>query len=123
MGESMDKHAASGRLNIFGQEVMVRQMQSELGSAGALHGALSGGALCTTFTASQGLLLMIPNMYLCAGELLPAVFHVSARALARQALSIFCDHSDVMAVRTTGVAILSSHNQQESMDMALISHP
>merc|ERR1719281_1399393 len=122
MGETMDKHAANGRLNIFGQTVKVRQMQSELGSAGALHGALSGGALCTTFTCSQGLLLMIPNMYLCAGELLPAVFHVSARALARQSLSIFCDHSDVMAVRTTGCALLSAHNQQETMDMALVSH-
>jgi len=97
-------------------------MQSELGSAGALHGALSGGALCTTFTASQGLLLMIPNMYLCAGELLPAVFHVSARALARQSLSIFCDHSDVMAVRSTGCALLSSHNPQEVMDLGLVSH-
>ena len=84
MGETMDKFSAGGRKNVFGQTVKVRQMQSELGSAGALHGALSGGALCTTFTCSQGLLLMIPNMYLTAGELLPAVFHVSARALARQ---------------------------------------
>merc|ERR1719221_2457235 len=110
MGETVDKFAAGGRRNIFGQVVQGRQMQSELGSAGALHGALSGGALCTTFTCSQGLLLMIPNMYLVAGELLPAVFHVSARALARQSLSIFCDHSDVMAVRTTGCALLSAHN-------------
>eukprot|EP00746_Dinoflagellata_sp_MGD_P155297 gnl/MRDRNA2_/MRDRNA2_85296_c0_seq2.p1 gnl/MRDRNA2_/MRDRNA2_85296_c0~~gnl/MRDRNA2_/MRDRNA2_85296_c0_seq2.p1 ORF type:complete len:1850 (-),score=450.28 gnl/MRDRNA2_/MRDRNA2_85296_c0_seq2:164-5713(-) len=122
MGETVDKYANDGRKNIFNQVVKVRQMQSELGSAGAVHGALSGGALCTTFTASQGLLLMIPNMYLLAGELLPAVFHVSARALARQSLSIFCDHSDVMAVRTTGCALLSSHNQQEAMDMALVSH-
>merc|ERR1719310_854852 len=115
----MDKFASAGRKNIFGQTVKVRQMQSEMGSSGAVHGALSGGALCTTFTASQGLLLMIPNMYLLAGELLPAVFHVSARALARQSLSIFCDHSDVMAVRTTGVALLSAHNQQEAMDMGV----
>jgi len=122
MGETVDKFAAGGRKNVFGQVVKVRQMQSELGSAGALHGALSGGALCTTFTASQGLLLMIPNMYLCAGELLPAVFHVSARALARQSLSIFCDHSDVMAVRATGCALLSSHNPQEVMDLGLVSH-
>merc|ERR1719301_52975 len=122
MGETMDKYATAGRKNIFDQVVKVRQMQSELGSAGALHGALSGGALCTTFTASQGLLLMIPNLYLLAGELLPGVIHVSARALARQALSIFCDHSDVMAVRTTGVALLSAHNQQEAMDMGVVAH-
>eukprot|EP00931_Biecheleriopsis_adriatica_P069889 TRINITY_DN436_c0_g1_i9.p1 TRINITY_DN436_c0_g1~~TRINITY_DN436_c0_g1_i9.p1 ORF type:complete len:1849 (-),score=485.30 TRINITY_DN436_c0_g1_i9:160-5706(-) len=122
MGETMDKFATAGRKNVFGQTVKVRQMQSELGSAGALHGALSGGALCTTFTASQGLLLMIPNMYLCAGELLPAVFHVSARALARQSLSIFCDHSDVMAVRSTGCALLSAHNPQEVMDLGLVAH-
>merc|ERR1719197_537336 len=118
----MDKYAAAGRQNVFGQVVKVRQMQSEQGSAGALHGALSGGALCTTFTCSQGLLLMIPNMYLCAGELLPAVFHVSARAVARQALSIFCDHSDVMAVRVTGCALLSAHNPQEVMDLGLVAH-
>lgn len=122
MGETVDKFSASGRKNIFGQTVKVKQMQSELGSAGALHGALSGGSLCTTFTASQGLLLMIPNMYLVAGELLPAVFHVSARALARQALSIFCDHSDVMAVRPTGCALLSSHNPQEVMDLGVVAH-
>mmetsp|Transcript_31414 Transcript_31414/g.98497 ORF Transcript_31414/g.98497 Transcript_31414/m.98497 type:complete len:1852 (-) Transcript_31414:149-5704(-) len=122
MGETVDKYASAGRRNVFGQVVKVRQMQSELGSAGALHGALSGGALCTTFTASQGLLLMIPNMYLLAGELLPAVFHVSARALARQSLSIFCDHSDVMSARTTGCALLSAHNPQEVMDLGLVSH-
>jgi len=122
MGETMDKYSNSGRKNVFGQIVKVKQMQSELGSAGALHGALSGGSLCTTFTASQGLLLMIPNMYLCAGELLPAVFHVSARALARHSLSIFNDHSDIMAVRTTGVAILGASNAQEVMDMSLVSH-
>jgi len=122
MGETMDKFSAGGRKNVFGQTVKVRQMQSELGSAGALHGALSGGALCTTFTCSQGLLLMIPNMYLTAGELLPAVFHVSARALARQSLSIFCDHSDVMAVRSTGCALLNSQNPQEVMDLGTIAH-
>eukprot|EP00929_Paragymnodinium_shiwhaense_P014329 TRINITY_DN12222_c0_g2_i1.p1 TRINITY_DN12222_c0_g2~~TRINITY_DN12222_c0_g2_i1.p1 ORF type:complete len:1858 (+),score=528.37 TRINITY_DN12222_c0_g2_i1:77-5650(+) len=122
MGETMDKYAAGGRKNVFGQTVQVRQMQSELGSAGALHGALSGGTLCSTFTCSQGLLLMIPNMYLLAGELLPAVFHVSARALARQALCIFCDHSDVMSARTTGVALLSAHNQQEAMDLGVVAH-
>merc|ERR550532_2222947 len=118
----MDKYAAGGRKNVFDQTVKVRPMQSELGSAAALHGALSGGALCTTFTCSQGLLLMIPNLCLLAGELLPAVFHVSARALARQSLSIFCDHSDVMAVRVTGCALLSAHNQQETMDMAVVAH-
>eukprot|EP00403_Amphidinium_massartii_P040736 CAMPEP_0178437148 /NCGR_PEP_ID=MMETSP0689_2-20121128/34821_1 /TAXON_ID=160604 /ORGANISM="Amphidinium massartii, Strain CS-259" /LENGTH=1806 /DNA_ID=CAMNT_0020059297 /DNA_START=173 /DNA_END=5593 /DNA_ORIENTATION=+ len=122
MGETVDKFATVGRKNVFGQTVKVRQMQSELGSAGALHGALSGGALCTTFTCSQGLLLMLPNMYLLAGELLPAVFHVSARALARQALSIFCDHSDIMAARTTGCALLSAHNPQEAMDMGVVAH-
>mmetsp|Transcript_167645 Transcript_167645/g.296840 ORF Transcript_167645/g.296840 Transcript_167645/m.296840 type:complete len:1850 (+) Transcript_167645:144-5693(+) len=122
MGETVDKYSNAGRKNIFGQTVKVRQMQSELGSAGALHGALSGGALCTTFTCSQGLLLMIPNMYLLAGELLPAVFHVSARAVARQALSIFCDHSDVMAARVTGTALLSAGNPQEVMDLGVVSH-
>jgi homodimeric pyruvate:ferredoxin (flavodoxin) oxidoreductase len=122
MGETMDKFAVSGRKNVFGQTVKVRQMQSELGSSGALHGALSGGALCTTFTCSQGLLLMIPNMYLVAGELLPAVFHISARALARQSLSIFCDHSDVMAVRPSGCAMLNACNPQEVMDMGVVAH-
>jgi len=122
MGETVDKYANSGRKNIFGQIVKVRQMQSENGSAGAVHGALSSGSICTTFTASQGLLLMIPNMYLLAGELLPAVFHVSARALARHALSIFCDHSDIMAVRTTGCAILGGSNPQEVMDLGVIAH-
>lgn len=122
MGETVDKYGVDGRKNIFGQVVKVRQMQSENGSAGAVHGALSSGSICTTFTASQGLLLMIPNMYLLAGELLPAVFHVSARALARQALSIFCDHSDIMAVRTTGCAILGGSNVQEVMDLGVIAH-
>jgi len=122
MGETVDTFANNDRRNVFGQKVRVHQMQSELGSAGALHGALSGGALCSTFTCSQGLLLMISNMYLVAGELLPAVFHVSARALARQSLSIFCDHSDVMAVRATGTAMLCAHNPQEVMDLGLIAH-
>ena len=97
MGEIADEWAAQGRLNIFDQKVLVRQMQSEAGAAGAVHGSLAGGALTSTFTASQGLLLMIPNMYKIAGELLPGVFHVSARAIAAHALSIFGDHQDVMA--------------------------
>src|SRR5450756_1201341 len=97
-------------------------MQSEGGAAGAVHGALQGGGLATTFTASQGLLLMIPNMFKIAGELTPAVFHVSARAVATHALSIFGDHSDVMAVRTTGFALLSSSSVQEAQDLALIAH-
>ena len=97
-------------------------MQSEGGAAGAVHGALQGGALTTTFTSSQGLLLMIPNMYKIAGELTPTVFHVAARALAAQGLSIFGDHQDVMAVRATGFALLASHSVQAVMDMALIAH-
>ncbi len=97
MGEVADEWAAQGRKNIFGQKVQIRQLQSEAGAAGAVHGSLAGGALTTTFTASQGLLLMIPNMYKIAGELLPSVFHVSARAVAGHALSIFGDHQDVMA--------------------------
>ena len=97
-------------------------MQSEAGAAGAVHGALTGGALSTTFTASQGLLLMIPNLYLIAGELMPSVFHVSARTVAKHALSIFNDHSDVMACRATGFAMLCSNNVQESMDLALVAH-
>jgi pyruvate-ferredoxin/flavodoxin oxidoreductase len=104
MGELADSWAANGRKNIFGQEVEVVELQSEGGAAGAVHGALSAGSLTTTFTASQGLLLMIPNMHKIAGEMLPTVFHVSARSLACQALSIFGDHSDVMSVRNTGFA-------------------
>ncbi len=122
MGETADAWAAGSRKNIFGQEVMVRQLQSEAGAAGAVHGSLAAGALTTTFTASQGLLLMIPNMYKIAGELLPCVFHVSARAIAAHALSIFGDHQDVMAVRQTGFAQICSGNVQEVQDMALVAH-
>ncbi len=107
-----------GRLNVFGTVPTVIEMQSEGGAAGALHGALQGGAMSTTFTASQGLLLMIPNMYKIAGELTSTVFHVAARSLAAQGLSIFGDHQDVMAVRQTGFALLSSANVQEAHDLA-----
>ena len=122
MGEVADKWAAYGRKNIFGQVLKVVEMQSEAGAAGAVHGALSAGAFATTFTASQGLLLMIPNMYKIAGELMPTVFHVSARAIAGQALSIFGDHQDVMAARATGFAMLASASVQEVMDLALVAH-
>ncbi|MEL4505545.1 pyruvate:ferredoxin (flavodoxin) oxidoreductase [Luteococcus sp. H138] len=121
MAELADEWASHGRTNIFGQVPSVVEMQSEGGAAGAMHGALQGGAMCTTFTASQGLLLMIPNMYKIAGELTSTVFHVAARSLATQGLSIFGDHQDVMAVRQTGVALLSSASVQEAHDMALIS--
>ena len=122
MGEIADEWAAQGRKNIFGQTVQIRQMQSEAGAAGAVHGSLAGGALTTTFTASQGLLLMVPNMYKISGELLPGVFHVSARAIAAHALSIFGDHQDVMATRQTGFAMLFSNSVQEVMDLSLVSH-
>ncbi len=122
MAEFVDEWSAHGRLNLFAEPVKVVEMQSEAGAAGAVHGALSVGALTTTFTASQGLLLMIPNMYKIAGELLPCVFHVSARALASHALSIFGDHQDVMACRQTGFALLASTNVQEVMDLACIAH-
>lgn len=122
MAEHVDQWAAHGKKNIFGQEVKVVEMQSEAGAAGAVHGSLSAGALTTTFTASQGLLLMIPNMYKIAGELLPGVFHVSARALASHALSIFGDHQDVMACRQTGFAMLASGSVQEVMDLGGIAH-
>ncbi|MDL2318526.1 pyruvate:ferredoxin (flavodoxin) oxidoreductase [Eubacteriales bacterium OttesenSCG-928-A19] len=122
MAESVDEWAAKDRLNLFGQTVRVSEMQSEAGAAGAVHGSLVAGAMTTTYTASQGLLLMIPNMYKISGEQLPGVFHVSARALAAHALSIFGDHSDVMACRQTGFAMLASNSVQEAMDMALISH-
>ncbi|QGY41757.1 pyruvate:ferredoxin (flavodoxin) oxidoreductase [Pseudodesulfovibrio cashew] len=122
MGEIADEWAAQGRKNIFGQTVEVRQLQSEAGAAGAVHGSLAGGALTTTFTASQGLLLMIPNMYKIAGELLPSVFHVSARAIAAHALSIFGDHQDVMACRQTGFAMLAAASVQEVMDLSLVAH-
>ena len=122
MGEFSDEWSAKGKKNIWGSVPEVIEMQSEGGAAGAVHGALQAGSLSTTFTASQGLLLMIPNMYKIAGELTPTVFHVSARTLATHALSIFGDHSDVMAVRSTGFAMLSSNSVQEAMDLALISH-
>jgi pyruvate-ferredoxin/flavodoxin oxidoreductase len=122
MGEYCDDWAAHGRKNIFGQVVKVVEMQSEAGAAGAVHGALSAGALSTTFTASQGLLLMIPNMYKISGEIMPTVFHVSARAIAAHALSIFGDHSDANAVRETGFSLLASASVQEVMDLALVAH-
>ncbi len=122
MGEWADQWASEGRLNIWGTVPQVTEMQSEGGAAGAIHGALQTGALATTFTASQGLLLMIPNMNKIAGELTPTAFHVSARTLATHALSIFGDHSDVMFCRTTGFALLSSNSVQEAMDLALIAH-
>ncbi len=122
MAELSDKWAAEGRKNMFGQTVNVSVMQSEGGAAGAVHGSLTAGALTTTFTASQGLLLMIPNMYKIAGSLLPGVTHVSARALATHALSIFGDHSDVMSCRSTGYALLCSNNPQEVMDLGAVAH-
>ncbi len=122
MAEVVDEWAAKGQKNLFGQTVHVQEMQSEAGAAGAVHGSLAAGALTTTFTASQGLLLMIPNMYKISGEMLPGVFHVSARALAAHALSIFGDHADTMACRQTGFAMLASNSVQEAADMALITH-
>ena len=122
IGEIADEWAASGRTNIFGQAMTVRQMQSEAGAAAAVHGSLAAGALTTTFTASQGLLLMIPNMFKMSGELLPGVMHVTARAVAAHALSIFGDHQDVMAVRQTGFALLASASVQEVMDLGLVAH-
>src|SRR5436190_24322339 len=121
MAELADEWSSRGRRNIWGSVPAVMEMQSEGGAAGALHGALQSGALATTFTASQGLLLMIPNMYKIAGELTPAVLHVAARSLAAQGLSIFGDHSDVMAVRQTGFALLASASVQEAMDLALVA--
>ena len=122
MAEYVDEWAAKGRKNIFGETVQVQEMQSEGGAAAAMHGALQAGALTSTFTASQGLLLMIPNMYKVAGELLPGVYHVSARALASHALSIFGDHQDVMAVRQTGCAMFATGSVQEVMDLAAVAH-
>ncbi|MDE7107356.1 MAG: hypothetical protein K2O39_03450, partial [Clostridiales bacterium] len=122
MAEYADEWATAGRKNMFGQELRIAEMQSEGGAAGAVHGSLCAGALTTTYTASQGLLLMIPNMYKISGELLPSVFHVSARALAAHALNIFGDHSDVMACRQTGFAMLASNSVQEAMDLALVAH-
>ena len=122
MAEAVDEWSSKGKTNIFGQRVRLAEMQSEAGAAGAMHGALQAGALATTFTASQGLLLMIPNLYKMAGELLPGVLHVSARAIATHALSIFGDHQDVMACRQTGAALLASANAQEAMDLGAIAH-
>jgi len=121
MGELSDQWSAEGKPNIWGTVPLVIEMQSEGGAAGAVHGALQAGSLTTTFTSSQGLLLMIPNMYKIAGELTPTVFHVAARSLACQALSIFGDHSDVMATRATGYALLASGSVQEAMDFSLIA--
>ena len=122
MGEWADEWSAQGRTNLWGTVPHIVEMQSEGGAAGAVHGALQTGALTTTFTASQGLLLKIPNMYKSAGELTPMVLHVAARSLACQALSIFGDHSDVMATRQTGFAMLCSGSVQEAMDFAAIAH-
>ncbi|MBQ1334758.1 MAG: pyruvate:ferredoxin (flavodoxin) oxidoreductase, partial [Clostridia bacterium] len=122
MAELTDEWAANGKKNLFGQEVKVVEMQSEGGAAGALHGSLASGALTTTYTASQGLLLMIPNLYKIAGEMLPAVLNVSARAISTHALSIFGDHSDVMACRQTGFALLCSNDAQEVMDLGAVAH-
>ncbi len=122
MAESADEWATQGRVNMWGQKLRITEMQSEGGAAGAVHGALTAGALTTTYTASQGLLLMIPNMYKISGELLPMVMHVSARALAAHSLNIFGDHSDVMACRQTGFAMLASCSVQEVMDLALVAH-
>src|SRR5574340_413687 len=121
MGEWADQWSSEGRKNIWGTAPLVVEMQSEGGAAGTVHGALQTGSLTTTFTASQGLLLMIPNMYKIAGELTPFVMHVAARALAAHGLSIFGDHSDVMSSRSTGFAFLASNTVQEPMDMALIA--
>src|SRR4249920_1759276 len=121
MAELADEWAAQGQKNIWGMVPVIQEMQSEGGAAGAVHGALQSGALTTTFTASQGLLLMLPNMFKIAGELTSTVFHVAARSVATQALSIFGDHSDVMAARTTGFALLSSASVQEAHDSELIA--
>ncbi|MBE6021108.1 MAG: pyruvate:ferredoxin (flavodoxin) oxidoreductase, partial [Clostridiales bacterium] len=122
MAESMDEWVSQERKNIFGEKVKIIEMQSEAGAAGAVHGSITGGAYTTTFTASQGLLLMIPNMYKIAGEQTPAVFHVAARAVSSHALSIFGDHSDVMGCRQTGFAMLASNSVQQAMDLAAVAH-
>ncbi len=122
MGEFADSWSSTGRKNLWGKKVEIMEMQSEAGAAGAVHGSLAAGALTTTFTASQGLLLMIPNMHKIAGEMTPTVFHVSARSLAAQSLSIFGDHADVMSCRNTGFAMTCANNVQETMDMALVAH-
>ena len=122
MAESMDEWVSQDRTNIFGEKVRIVEMQSEGGAAGAVHGAITAGSYTSTFTASQGLLLMIPNMYKLAGEQTPTVFHVAARALATHALSIFGDHSDVMGCRQTGFAMLASNSVQQVMDLAAVAH-
>src|SRR6476659_5081570 len=122
MAELADEWSVAGVENIWGNVPVVQEMQSEGGAAGAVHGALQSGALTTTFTASQGLMLMLPNMFKIAGELTATVFHVAARALATQALSIFGDHSDVMTARTTGFALLASGSVQEAHDLAAVAH-
>ena len=122
MAEHVDEWSAQGKKNIFGQAVQVVEMQSEGGAAGAVHGSLQSGALTTTYTASQGLLLMIPNMYKIAGELLPGVFHVSSRVVGSNSISIFGDHSDVMATRQTGFAMLAESSVQQVMDLAAVAH-
>ena len=122
MADMVDQWSQQGVKNIFGQTVNVVEMQSEGGASGVVHGSLATGALTTTYTASQGLLLMIPNMYKISGELLPGVFHVSARTLAAHALSIFGDHSDVMACRQTGFALLASASVQQAMDLGAVAH-
>ena len=122
MAENIDEWTSHDRRNIFGEQVKVVEMQSEGGAAGAVHGAIAAGALTSTFTASQGLLLMIPNMYKLAAEETPTVLHVAARAISTHALSIFGDHSDVMACRQTGFAMLSSRSTQEVMDLSAVAH-
>ncbi|MBI5201618.1 MAG: pyruvate:ferredoxin (flavodoxin) oxidoreductase, partial [Elusimicrobia bacterium] len=122
MGEWCDQWSSEGRRNVWGSIPAIVEMQSEGGAAGAVHGALQAGSLATTFTSSQGLLLMIPNMYKIAGELTPAVFHVAARSLATHALSIFGDHSDVMAARASGWGMLCSASVQEAADFAIVAH-
>ncbi len=122
MGELADEWSAKGKKNIWGMVPQVIEMQSEAGAAGAVHGSLQAGAMTTTFTASQGLLLKLPNMFKIAGELTPTVFHIAARTLATHALSIFGDHSDVMAARTTGFALLASSSVQEAQDLAMVAH-
>lgn len=122
MAEVVDEWSAHGKKNIFGDTVHVVEMQSEGGASGAFHGSLQSGALTTTYTASQGMLLMLPNMYKVAGELLPGVFHIAARALANHALSIFGDHQDVMSARATGCAMLAEANAQEIMDLSGVAH-
>ena len=123
MAEHAEEWASQGRKNIFGSAVNVVEMQSEAGAAGAVHGALQGGALATTFTASQGLLLMIPNLYKIQGEMLPGVFHVAARALATSSLNIFGDHQDVYACRQTGIPMLCSHSVQEAVSYTHLTLP